>query len=299
MSVEYALVSAPLQRGGPNEDYVALCETGDQQPFLAVVVDGHGWEFDERGRRLVKSPTVAAFARDVALGVRDGFLQHGDAGALPQVFDEVARRVEAAYRPRTQSRDGLPMDVGAVASCVVVTRTHVHLAQTGDCRLYGALSGGWTVGYRRLSRDHNANNQSELRRLRPFLVSGEFRLLQPPGGNGLPRLPRGTPDRLHRRDVAGQVVAGPEPTRAFGDWTFCPAVTHVPECRSFELEALGDGELFALCSDGGNRFVEAAFERFRDVTRHVGLSTVADFVRAGLHKAHDDVSVVFFRVVDP
>lgn len=292
MSVEYTVVSAPFLRGGPNEDHVAVYEGGDHRSFFVAVADGHGWELGEEGRYLRKSPKVAAFARDVAVGLCNAFLQFPDPASLTRCFEVVSGEADDAWRGHTG------LNVGAVASCVFVTHTQVHLAQTGDCRLYAGLPGGWSGGYKRLSRDHDANHPSERKRLKPFLDSGQFRFLPPESGDGLSRVKLGTPDRLHRWVEGRGFVQGMAPTRVFGDWEFQPAVTYRPECRAFELSDFAPGELFALCSDGGNWLVEEAFRRFRGETSRVPLRNAANSVRSGLHKAGDDVSVVFFRVIN-
>lgn len=299
MRVEYTVVLAPLQKGGPSEDAVVVAgQEGDGRQFFAVVVDGHGWEKNERGVVLSKSPRVAAFARDVADGLLAQFRQFPNPTSFPHCFDAVARHVDAVYRPLVESESNAVarLEVGAVASCVLVTGDHVHLAQTGDCRLYGTMS-DWSGGFRRLSRDHDGNNPDEIRRLRPFLNSGTFRLMPPPSGGGFPRLPHGTPDRLYKYEVHG-CAHSLAPTRTFGDWEFQPAVTHLPECRAFELSQFAPGEIFALCSDGGNWIVEAVYTRFSGRTRSTPLPQVAAFASSLTPRALDDVSIVFFRVMD-
>lgn len=294
MSVQYAVVSAPRLSGEPSEDHVAVYDGGDRGFFFVAVADGHGRELGEDGRYLRKSLKVAAFARDVALRLCRSVLQFHDPASFTHCFEVVSREVDTVW----QGHPGLEA-VGAVASCVLVTDTQVHLAQTGDCRLYAGVPRGWSGGYRHLSRDHDANHPGERRRLQPLLDSGAFRFLPPESGDGLPRVKPGTPDRLHRWVEGRGFLPWVVPTRAFGDWEFRPALTPLPECQSFDLEDFARGELFALCSDGGNRFVEEAFRRFRGATSRVSLQDVADFVRSGLHKAGDDVTVVFFRAVDP
>lgn len=297
MRVEYTVVSAPLQQGGPNEDAVQVEQADNERPFFVAVVDGHGWERDERGVVLKKSPRVAAFARDVATELLVQFRQFPDPASLSHGFEAVARSVDGVYRPLVESAAWLGrLAVGAVASCVLVTGDHLHLAQIGDCRLYVALP-GWSGGFRRLSHDHDGNNPDEIKRLRPFLLSGAFRLMPRPSGDGLPRLPSGAPDSLYRYGADG--FGHPlDPTRVFGDWEFQPAVTHRPECRVFELSAFAPDELFALCSDGGNWIVEAVYKRFRGRTRSTPLPQIAAFASSLTSRAGDDVSIVFFRVVD-
>lgn len=296
MRVEYTIVSAPLQKGGPSEDAVIVSEAGGGRPFYVVVVDGHGHETDEQGRAPFKSATIARYARDIAAGLREQFDRFPDPNLFPDHFDAVAQETDGVYRPLVEAEhDIAQLSVGAVSTAIVVTSTHIHQAQVGDCRLYCALP-SWQLGFRRLSVDHNGDHLVEIQRLRPLLRSGNFWLGPEPSGFGLPVLPSNTPDRLYRREGINW-VGGLAPTRVFGDWEYLPAVTHVPECRSTELSEFLPGELFALCSDGGNRIVEAAFKHFRGRTTSVSLEEVAAFARALLPEARDDVTIVFFRVV--
>lgn len=299
MKVEYIIVSAPLQQGGPSEDAVVVSEAGGGRSFFAVIVDAHGQETDQQGKILFKSYIVADYAYDIAWELCKLFKQFPNSYRFHDHFDSVAKVTDSIYRPKVEAKhEFAQLFVGAVVSCVVVTSTQIHLAQTGDCRLYTARP-SWELGFRRLSHDHNANNPTEIDRLRPFLRSGDFRLIALHRQHrwfDLSILTSGTPDRLFRRKGTSYVGCL-EPTRVFGDWEFQPAVTHVPECNVIELSEFAPGELFALCSDGGNKIVEAVFKYFRGQTQSVPLEEIAAFARSLLPEAKDDVTNVFFRVV--
>ncbi len=294
MRMEHTVVSAPVYEEEPSEDAVVVLEATDNQQFFVAVADGHGLEMDADGKTMRRSPTIATFARAVACGLSKRFGEIPDPSLFPDHFDAVAADVETIFRPMMEVE--LPercVDGGAVASCVAVTDTAVHLAQTGDCRLYVALP-SWTGGFRRLSHDHNGDNPREIERLAPLLRSRAFRFSPRPSGDGLPSLPRGTPDSLYRRE--GDVyVGGLQPTRVFGDWEYLPAVTHAPECRTYGLSQFAHGELFALCSDGGNALVEATFQQFRGRTSITPLARIADYTRSLLPHRGDDVTIVWFR----
>lgn len=294
MKVEYTVLSVPLQPGGPNEDSVIVSDAGGGRPFFAVVVDGHGNETDEQGRTLFKSTTVARFGRDVARGLNEQFQRFPDPDLFGDHFDAVAVDTDIVYRPLVEGEhEFAQLSVGAVASCVAVTPNRIHLAQAGDCRLYTA-DPFWLRGFKRLSRDHNGDHPVEIERLRPFLHSGEFCLISLSSRYGFSIESVDAPDRLFRRR-GSTYSGGLQPTRTFGDWEFQPAVTHEPECSTIELSAFPPGELFALCSDGGNRLVEAVFVQFRGRTTGVTLDEVADFTRRKLGEDNDDVTIVFFR----
>lgn len=293
MRVEHIVVSAPLQRGGPNEDAVIVAAANGDQPFFAVVVDGHGHETDQWGRTSFKSEIIASCACIIANGLKDRFRLDSDPVRFPEHFDAVAGVVDSTFRPLTKRQMLESLTIGAVASCVAVTDKHIHLAQTGDCRLYATFP-QWEGGFRRLSVDHNGDHPAEIKRLRPLLRSRAFLLEEQTSGLGEIPSPSSVP-RLYRREGRFSWTGGLIPTRVFGDWEYHPAVIHTPECKTIDLSEFAHGELFALCSDGGNRIVEATFKRFRGRTRVVPLEEVAAFACSMTPQATDDVTIIFFR----
>ncbi|NQV89808.1 protein phosphatase 2C family protein [Candidatus Uhrbacteria bacterium] len=294
MHVEYTVISAPLYIGGPSEDAVLVTPAGGGRPFFAVVVDGHGNETDVIGHWKNKSYVIATFAGDVAVGLNVLFQQYPDPSCFPDQFDEVAQVLGSVYLPRiAEINKNRFLTVGAVATAIVVEETQIRLAQTGDCRLYVSLP-RWNRGFACLTQDHNVDHPDEIARLRSFLRSGQFNVFPNPSGNGLPPLPPGSVDRLYR-SVNGRWVGGLEPTRTFGNWDYHPAVIHTPSCSTIQLAEFARGELFALCSDGGNRIVESTLRHFQGRTQTVSLSEVHDYARSLLPQATDDVTIVFFR----
>lgn len=287
MRIEHTVFSRPFSTREGSEDAVAVQDVRGH--FLAVVADGHGVVIDEVGNTYRKSATVARFAQDLTARLCE---QASDPSRLVESFDTAARSLEEIYRPMTEVRHAVARArIGAVVSAILVTDSHIHLAQTGDCRLYVADKAR-ANGFRQLCVDHNGKNPGEKERLKPLLDSGEFRL-----GIGH-ELPVGFPAsygwRLFRREGLGY-VGGLMPTRSFGDWEYLPAVTHTPECRSIELSEFAPGRLFALCSDGGNRLVEAAFKRVRRRIMSVPMEELTQPAGETEFFA-DDVTVVFFRV---
>lgn len=293
MRVEHIVVSAPLQLGGPNEDVAVVSQADDGRPFFAVVVDGHGHETDRWGRTSFKSEIIAVCAKVIANGLNERFQRSPDPTRFSDHFDEVAWIVDSTFRPLTKRQMPESLTIGAVASCVAVTDVHIHLAQTGDCRLYAAYP-EWEGGFRRLSTDHNGNHSKEILRLRPLLRSRAFLLEEQTSGLGeIPSF--SSVPRLYRREGRFSWVGGLIPTRVFGDWEYHPAVIHTPECKTIDLSEFARGELFALCSDGGNRIVEATFKHFRGRTSVVSLDDVAAFACTMTSQATDDVTIIFFR----
>lgn len=293
MKVEYALVSAPFVEGEPTEDAYVVDSAGGGRPFFAAIADGHGREIDRQGKYLRKSVTIARFAQRVAESLSEQFARFPDPALFPEIFNTVAQCVDTQFRPLTVSRHQfVSLDVGAVAICLTVVDEKIHLAQAGDCRLY--VGSDTHEGFTLLTRDHGADNADELARLHPLFQAGTFALWPAhTEGQSVVESPR---KRRLCRFVGGRLTGGLLPTRTFGDWEYQPAVTHEPEVKTFELSAVPEGTLFALCSDGGNRSVERVLEHFRGRHRQVELSEVVQQTRPHLATPADDVTIIYFRV---
>ncbi|MBI5793478.1 protein serine/threonine phosphatase 2C family protein [Candidatus Uhrbacteria bacterium] len=290
MKVEYIVVCAPFVRGGPTEDAYAIEQAGGGRPFFAAIADGHGSEVDEQGRSHQKSVTVARFAQAVAGGLREQFAKFPDPTFFPKIFDAVAQGVDAQFRPLAERRHLFAyLDVGAVASCLTVLEGQVVLAQTGDCRLYVADDD--PTGFTQLTRDHNGCDLKERTRLQPLIDEQKFAVLPP----WVDRWTLSSP-RLFRHTARGW-CGGLIPTRVFGDWEYQPAVVHEPEVRTFEISTVPKWTVFALCSDGGNRYVERVFKYFRDQWLAISLLEVAENTRSRLASVADDVTIIYFRVI--
>jgi serine/threonine protein phosphatase PrpC len=287
MRVEYVCVSAPLAGGAFSEDaYLVDAGAGDK-PFFAVVVDGHGLEVNETGDRLEKSRDIAAFAKMAAQCLRDGFRANPLDTTFVDLFASVETDLGTHFRPLTEGGRSL-VSVGAVASFVVVQEDELVVAQVGDCRVYRALAPN---GFRMLSRDHNGQRPSEVRRLEPFVRSRQFKLadLETPAGFSPVRI------RLYQTGGRG-FRGGLRPTRGFGNWEYRPAYTCEPEVCRFKLQGVHDGTFFALCTDGANEYVERTMMRFRENSLSVSLADVAGDTRNRLVRNNDDVTVVYFRI---
>ena len=176
----------------------------------------------------------------------------------------------------------------ALAAAVVGSK--VHLAQTGDCRLYVASErdGGFTP----LTQDHEGSNLAERQRLYSLIIEERFAFFPPFPDPDSSRLWR---PRLFRH-VASHFVGGLVPTRAFGDWEYQPAVIHMPECLTVNLSEFARGELFALCSDGGNRYVEYTLGQVNGGAWELSLAQLAEITRARIDQPADDVTIIYFRV---
>ncbi|MBI4437611.1 protein serine/threonine phosphatase 2C family protein [Candidatus Uhrbacteria bacterium] len=287
MQVDYVIVSAPSVRGTPSEDAYTIEGGGGGIPFFLAIADGHGNEVDEEGTLVKKSPTVARFARRVAEGLREQFARFPDPALFTDTFDAVAEQVDAEFLPLTQHlRPPGSLDVGAVAICLTVVDGKIHLAQTGDSRLYAGCTRG--SGFTLLTRDHDGRNLGERRRLYPLIEEQRFAIL--PFSDVLSPVP----PRLFRQTERGW-YGGLIPTRTFGDWEYQPAVIHTPEVQTVELASVPAGTLFALCSDGGNRTVEEVLGRLRGRTDQGALLEAAELTRARVNGPSDDVTIIYFR----
>ncbi len=292
MRIEHCVVSVPLWKCWPNEDAWAIARSRADRPFFAAVVDGHGGEMDECGDVPPKSSIVAEFAQTVAFGLRQQFILSPRPEHFPAVFDAIARATDATFYPLVEAiRPPAKLSVGAVASALTITRDRIHLAQAGDCRLYKAVDS--VEGFKVLSRDHNGANANERERVRPFEASGLIHFMVPSDwhethvGRVL--------ERMCRLDASGEWLGSIEPTRGFGDWKYRPAMTHVPEC--VEIPLTGEAsELFALCSDGGNKIVEAVLCAFRGQTEVASLWELEIQTLRELRDQDDDVTILYFRV---
>ncbi|MFA4845419.1 MAG: PP2C family protein-serine/threonine phosphatase [Patescibacteria group bacterium] len=291
MKVEYAVVSAPFVEGGLTEDAYIVQEAGGGRPFFAAIADGHGNEVDEQGRVLRKSPTVARFAQRVVEILDEQFARFPDPALFAEIFDAVAAQVDQEFRPLTQRQHPVAsLDVGAVALCLTVLDGKIHLAQAGDCRLYAADNE--STGFTLLTRDHDATSGKELARLFPLLSTQTFVIFPPFAEGSSSTYGR---RRLYRAH-GGSFVGGLSPTRVFGDWEYQPAVTHEPEVKTFELASAPEGTLFALCSDGGNRYVEEILGQLSGRTDPDALQDAVAFTRARIVVPSDDVTIIYFRI---
>ncbi len=275
MSVEFAVVSAPWKKVAISEDAHRTIQR-EGVPFFAVVVDGH------RSGHVSKS-AAAQFSFYIAQLFGDVYGMVLDPNKFGQIFDEVHNRVERAY-PK--------FGAGAVVSCVAIHESRLYLAQTGDCRLYvNAIDYQFGSGSICLSEDHIGENPSEAARIKSLAESNRFALMS---GDD----PRDTEMRLHYRDGDKWSYGSLQPTRAFGDHEFRPAITHKPEIRVFDLSRF-EGKIFALCSDGGNAIVRSTFRSMAFWAKEGGFSVeyaceYAERIEPMMND--DDVTIIFFKV---
>jgi serine/threonine protein phosphatase PrpC len=302
MSVEHIVITAPLQKGGPNEDAYLVsggdsrAELDDKLSFFAAVVDGHGIVRDANDA-CVKDERVAKFAQMVASALHDHHRAINDPTRFAEVFDFTAADVDPEFKPMLYQCDAnnrVLVSVGAVATCLAVDDRIIHVAHTGDCRLYVAKSSGAT-GHDLLTPDHNGWNQSEKKRIAPLLGSTfvllENRRQHPPWG----------PPRLYYRKY-GFPYGGLEPTRSFGDWVYHPVVIHTPELQQIDTTKHDPLTVYALCSDGANAIVERIFLNMRSERKQIPLDELARRARWMIERSGqsirvtDDVTIVFFRM---
>ncbi len=292
MRVEYVVVSVPSLKGTPSEDAYLVDGEGGGKPFFAAIADGHGEEVDERGDHFERSQTVARFSGRLVGSLHERFVQFPDPTYLPDIFDVTAQDLDGEFRALTERQHLIAsLRVGAVASCVTVVDGRIHLAQTGDCRFYAASDS--PRGFIQLSRDHDCNHPDELARLQPILTQGKFVIWPPFLDESSPPVTR---KRRLSYYVGENVVAGILPTRTFGDWRYHPAVIHTPEVNSFELAAVPEGTVFALCSDGGNRYVEHVLGPVAGHSHEIPLSALAEATKTRIDIPGDDVTIIYFRV---
>jgi serine/threonine protein phosphatase PrpC len=273
MKVEYTVVSVPSCKGSPSED-AYLVEEGD--PFFAAIADGHGF-----------SPRVPAFAQRVVECLCELVMTRSN--AFGEAFDATAERVTEEFCGDVVGK--IVPRIGAVASCLTVVEGKIHLAQAGDCRLYVAMD--FSQGFTRLTQDHSCHHAGERERLQPHIDRGSFLIWPPFMGEDETELPR---RRLSKYE-GEELIVGILPTRGFGDWFYTPALTHHPEVQSFELSAVPQGSVFALCSDGGNRYVERVFAQISGESTKVPLADLDALTRPHLAYPSDDVTIIYFRPV--
>lgn len=274
MKVQYTVVAAPYKKATISEDAHRIIQN-TQIPFFAVVVDGH------RSGAVSKS-VVAQYSFFIAHVLGDEYSRLSDPKKYAQIFDTIHERLEREF-PK--------IGAGAVVSCVSIHDDKLYLAQTGDCRLYVSSSNDkFGSGSICLSNDHIGENLAESARIHPYVMSGDFALKSDED-------PRYTELRLWRKQGDGWAYGSLQPTRAFGDHEFRPAITHKPETRVFDLSDHKD-QIFALCSDGGNAIVREAFaaRRVEDEKKNSleFMTQVAERAQPRLND--DDVTIVFFKV---
>jgi serine/threonine protein phosphatase PrpC len=295
MTVECLVVEAPLVEGGPSEDACAIELGGEDGSFFVAVADGHGVQVNTKGHRIKPSQAVVSFSRQVVDSLRRQFRLTSEPTLFPVHFDAVAAEVDSwRSHVNRRARPG-QQAVGAVASVLTIKDGAIHLAQAGDCRLYGSVDDQF--GFRRLSKDHTWASSAEEARLQPWIDSGAISIHLSErtvvhGDRGL--MPRSyvcitDPDTKEEDHI--------EPSRSFGDWEFGEAVPHTPECRRFDLELYGEHELYALCSDGGNWIVEEVLGGLKGRAMTAPLEEIRLMTEALCGDPMDDITIVWFRKV--
>lgn len=271
MKVQYTVVSMPSDKGSLSEDAYIVKEGN---PFFAAIADGHGF-----------SPRVPDFATRVVECLCELVVLQSN--SFGEAFDATAAHVTEEFCGDAVGK--IVPKIGAVASCLTVDRGRIHLAQAGDCRLYVATD--FSQGFTRLTQDHNCHHSQERERLQPFIDSGRFAIWPPFVDENYSELPRRRLSKYERNEL----IVGILPTRAFGDWNYRPALTHEPEVQSFELSSVTPGSVFALCSDGGNRYVERVFAEIRGNSTQVSVADLEGLTRSHLAFLADDVTIIYFR----
>ncbi|MBT5807981.1 protein serine/threonine phosphatase 2C family protein [Candidatus Uhrbacteria bacterium] len=287
MVVEFEAISVPLHPDLVNEDAFAVSDDG----FFVALVDGHGTKWKSDGTKAKKDARIQLFSNAVATLLVEGFDANPYVQRLPALFDRVAKKVDAQFKPMIGEVDAEGQElqsVGAVVSCVSVTEDAIHLAHAGDCRLYASNDPG--RGYRLLTMDHNGKNPSEVVRLAALDLDHRLRF----------QLDRRRKPRLHYRQSDGYWPGSIAVTRGFGNWQhYQPMLTHAPEVLQFALSDFEPGTIFALCTDGGNQIVQSLFVDMSSWDIGVPLQDVMREVVKRIKKRgqFDDVTILLFRVV--
>lgn len=113
----------------PIEDRHIVSRLGEDM-LIAIVADGHGgWQCAD----FVKSQLVGAVAAELEHGVSYDDPQLIGA-ALSRAFERIDRDFLGRIRPAFQLGFGPVSSVGACTLAAVVTRTHIIVANAGDCR---------------------------------------------------------------------------------------------------------------------------------------------------------------------
>lgn len=283
MKVEYAVVTVSSMRERLNEDAFAIQESQNGKPFFACVADGHGGAGSDR---------VRTFANLTAGTLLSHFVDFPDPLEFASHFEATAQWLDERFRPPAETPDyDADWNVGAVASCVAVSTDRITVAQAGDCRLY---AGSGEDGFVQLSCDHNCDNPLELARIAPYFREKTFEARPSVASLEFTGIRRRR--RLYRSEQ-GILYGGLLPTRGFGDWHFQPAFISVPQVTTFELAAVAQSTPFALCSDGGNRYVEYAFGQVKDLGQALTIEEIARMTRSRIKDPSDDVTIIYFRVV--
>lgn len=282
MKVECTVVAAPYKKDEVSEDGFVVVSRPNV-PFFVAVVDGHRTANVSKERASNFSGLLASF-------LSAEFQKHCDPSRFAEMFEAASERVNANPNYR---------GIGAVVTCVAVVGDKLHLAQAGDCQLHvSAKSNKFGSGSRLLTRDHVGENQVEAERLQPFIKAGTHMLLMDTSGTGFMDSYLGL--RLHFKEHGKWSYGSLQPTRGFGDHQFQPAFTHVPETRVFDLNEY-EGQLFALCSDGGSKLVRKVFAMMRhdneeDRSSLKYVTEQAELLKYKRRFNDDDLTIVFFQV---
>jgi hypothetical protein len=172
----YLCSTSTYPANDPIEDRYDVAVKGGK--LFAAVLDGHGgWQAAEYARRNLLATVAAELAN-----ASDADVPSQVATALSRAFQRIDRSFLSAVRPAFELGFGEVAHVGACALAAVVSRSHVVVANAGDCRaVLGRVlskkpeSGPWVAGRAGggeiwyaavpLSLDHNARETRERTRL--------------------------------------------------------------------------------------------------------------------------------------
>lgn len=267
MQIKYTVVATPKKGRDTakeiSEDAYA-CAPEDMQPFIAVVVDAHG-----------QSNRVAAdLAQFIANRLVELYVSIDTVVSFSQLFLIVQKEVVEHFATFLN---------GAVATCLIIDRDKVTIAQVGNCRVYSldATSAECVA----LTQDHSVSNPVETKRLQPFFENGTF---VPVVYNNAWRL---SFNQKKEKPSAISLVS----TRGFGNPDFHPAFTYVPEVRTFALDPTAS-YLFALCTDGGVQTVlrTALWAKTICITSLEGIAGIAN--RKIPEDPEDDLLILLIEI---
>ena len=226
-TVVSALKYGREQNGEVSEDAFTHTPEGEW-PFIAVVADAHGQS----------SGVAADLAQYVANRLVELFVCDQPVATYSQMFLTVQTEIVSHFSQFLN---------GAVATCLIVEKGKIVIAQVGNCRVYAfdpvPLSGS-TV----LTQDHSVENVMERKRLQPFFDRGNFAM----GYHGGKR-------RLYVKHKDGNLSnLSLLSTRGFGNPDFHPAFTYEPEVRTIPIDP-NVPHMFALCTHASSEIVEKMF----------------------------------------